>query len=423
MKRSKTLLKILLLLIVSIFIGTILMLGVYSLPTDRIEKHLQESTTLYVQNENKIENWIGNLRYGIIDNSTDSTMLNISLCREYDNTLNNALLNPRYVINEELASEYGSSDINLFLNNKTSGVINYPRYWHGYLLYLIPGLIVTNVGGLKQILMCIEFLLAMLLLYKLSRINPIYMFIYTITLLFINPVTVALNFQNADIYLITIISSILILYFNDWLSKNNRYYLYFSLIGILTAFFDFLTYPLVTLGISLVTMILINNEEIKETVKNIIICSLAWVFGYVGMWFGKWAIASLLTNTNVIEDAINSVVLRSSSLDNNGNSISFIESLSIFKESIHDTSNVILGLLSIIIIIVYMIVSKYKVSINRNTLLELLPYLLIFVMPYVWAFVVRNHFATHQFLEFRTMAISVLTKLIIITKLFKKTNG
>lgn len=398
------------------------MLGVYSLPTDRIEQHLQESTSLYVQKENKVENWVGSLRYGIIDNSTDSIMLNISLCREYDKTIDNALLNPRYEVDDKLASELGSSNINLFLNNKTKGIINYPRYWHGYLLYLIPGLLITNVGGLRQIMMCIEFLLAMLLLYKLSKVNPIYMFVYAISLLFINPITVALNFQNADIYLITILSSIITLYFNDWLKQNNRYYLYFALIGILTVFFDFLTYPLVTLGVSLVTMNIVNNYDIKDAIKNILLCSLSWAFGYIGMWFGKWAVASLLTNTNVIEDAINSVLLRSSNIDNSGNSVSFIESLSIFKESIHDTPHVILGLLSIVIIIVYMIVNKYRFSINSKTLFEVLPYLLIFTMPYAWAFVVRNHFATHQFLEYRTMAISVLAKLIIITKLFKKTN-
>ena len=422
MKRSDLIIKMFMLLIVSIVIGTVLMLGVYSIPNRTIKAHLEESTSLFTQDENKVENWIGSLRYGIIDNSTDSTMLNISLCREYDSVIDNALLNPRYEVDKDLAEKLGSSDLTLFLNNQNGKTINYPRYWHGYLLYLIPGLLITNVGGLKEILMCVEFLLAMLLLYKLSKIDPIYMLAYGVTLLFINPVTVALNFQNADIYLLTIIFSLVILFFNDWLKKNNRYYLLFVLFGILTVYIDFLTYPLVTLGVSLITLCIVNDFDFKESIKDTVICSLCWAFGYIGMWFGKWAVASILTNTNVIEDAINSVLLRSSNVDNTGNSVSFFETLSIFKESIHDTPVVILGFISLVIIFIYMFVNKYKLVVNKETLLNLLPYLLIFTIPYMWVFVVRNHFATHQFLEYRTMAISVLAKLVIIIRLFKKNH-
>ena len=265
-------------------------------------------------------------------------------------------------------------------------------------------------------MMCIEFLLAILLLYKLSKIDPIYMFAYAIALLFINPVTVALNFQNADIYILTLLFSNVILFFNDWLKENNRYYLLFTLIGILTVYFDLLTYPVVTLGVSLITMLLVN----KKSIKDVILCSLSWTLGYLGMWLGKWAIASLLTNTNVIEDAINSITIRSSNLDNSGISVSFIDVMNIFKESIHDTPMVVLGILSIAIIALYMIINKYKPVINKEYFVSIVPFAVVMIIPYAWAFVIRNHFVTHQFLEYRTMAISVLAKLVIIIKLFKK---
>lgn len=420
MKRSNTILKMVIILIVSILLGTILMMGIYSLPTDNIRNNVENSTSLYEKDENKIDNWIGYLRYGKIDNFTDSIMINMALCREYDSTIENALLNPRFRVRENIEN-YSSSDISLFLDkDNVSGTIDYGRYWHGYLLYLVPGLLLMNVGGVRMLMMCVEFLLAMLLLYKLSKLDPIYMFAYAITLLFINPITVALNFQNADIYILTLLFSNIILFFNDWLKKNNRYYLLFTLFGILTSFFDFLTYPIVTLGISLVTVLLLNKKDLKQSLKEVILYSISWAFGYLGMWLGKWVVASLLTDTNVIKDAIESVLLRSSNVDNNGSNISFINALSIFKESIDDVPMTILGVLSVVIIIVYMIINKYKLVINKDYFKSIIPFVIVFIIPYAWAFVVRNHFSTHQFLEYRTMAISVLCKLIIIIKLFKK---
>lgn len=418
--KNNTIIKSILLVLISIVVGTIAMIGLYLLPTDRIESHLNESTSLYNQDENKVDNWIGYLRYAKIDNYTDSLMLNTALCRENDSVIENALLNPHYVSSTELTNKLGNSNISLFLNKENiKGDVNYSRYWHGYLLYLIPSLLFCNVGGTRVLMMIAQFLLAMLLLYKASQISPIHMFAYAVAMLFINPITTVLNFQNADIYLISMISSIFILYKNEWLKEKDRYVLLFTLIGVLTSFFDFLTYPLVTWGFSMITMLIVNNDKLSNQIKNILKCSIVWAFGYIGMWAGKWIVASLFTNENVIMNAINSISFRSSNIDNSGNNVTFKQAIDLLIESINDVPMMFLLILSLVVIGAYMLVNKKFKNISINNLKNNISYLIVGIAPFAWAFVVRNHFATHQFLEYRTMAITVLALLISIIELFK----
>ena len=417
--KNNTIIKSILIVLISIVVGTLALVCVYSLPTKRIEQHLNESTSLYNQDENKVDNWIGYLRYAKIDNYTDALMLNAALCREGDNTIENALLNPHYTVSSELANELGHSNISLFLNEKTiTGVAYYSRYWHGYLLYLIPCLLLCNVGGVRVIMMFVQFLLAMLLLYKISQISPIHMFAYAVTFLFINPITTVLNFQNADVYIISMLASIAVLYLNDWLKENNRYPLIFTLIGVLTSYFDFLTYPLVSWGIPMITMLLINKKDLKEQIKTVICCAIAWAFGYAGMWAGKWLVTSIFTDVNVFTEAFSAIVQRSSSIDNVGEAVSFAKAIDLFVESVNDVPMMLLLILSLSIISLYMFFNKKLKNLCLDNLKGILVYLLVGLAPFVWAFVIRNHFSTHQFLEYRTMAVSVLAILISLIEMF-----
>ena len=79
--------KTFLLIVVSIIAGTLLMIGISALPVDRVVSHVEASSNLYEIGENKVNNWVGDLRYGKIDNSTDFTMLNTAMCREYDSLI------------------------------------------------------------------------------------------------------------------------------------------------------------------------------------------------------------------------------------------------------------------------------------------------------------------------------------------------
>ncbi|MGN1054780.1 MAG: hypothetical protein ACI4P1_05830 [Erysipelotrichaceae bacterium] len=294
------------LVLVSILIGTVLMIGVYAIPNDRLINNVERSTSLYINGENKINNWVGNLRYGRLDNSTDAAMIDIAMCREFDSLIENALLNPLWDLKAEATANNNSSNISLFFEEDCiEGVNNYSRYWHGYLLYLVPGLTLFTVGEMRMFMMSIQFIMAAILLFGIgTKLGIKYMLPYMAAIIFINPITCALNFQNADVYMITMLSCICILYLNDFLNRNKNYYLLFTLAGICIAYFDFLTYPIISFGIPMITYLLMNRKKIKDSLMDIGLCFLFWGAGYVGMWAGKWIVASLFTSENIIADAI-----------------------------------------------------------------------------------------------------------------------
>ena len=116
--KNNIIIKCIVLVIASIIIATILMMGLYSIPTNRIEQKVEFSSNLYEIGENKVNNWVGDLRYGKIDNSTDFVMLNISMCREYDSVIENAMLNPMWSLSKEATAGGNSSNIGLLFDKK-----------------------------------------------------------------------------------------------------------------------------------------------------------------------------------------------------------------------------------------------------------------------------------------------------------------
>lgn len=86
------------------------------------------------------------------------------------------------------------------------------------------------------------------------------------------------------------------------------------MVGLLTAYVDFLTFPLMSLGLPLVY--LLNRSyasKLKDKILRVLQCGIAWGIGYAGMWASKWVVASLLLRRNLIREAVEQVVYRSSS--------------------------------------------------------------------------------------------------------------
>lgn len=414
--RKKVIFKMIALLFLSVLIGALLLAGVYSLPTERIMNNLNDSRTLFVKDENRFDTWTGTwARYAQIDVSTDSLMINTAICREHDSLLDNVLLNPHFKVDKKLAEELGSSDISLFLDEESrNGCVDYVRYWHGYLVYLIPGLIIYNVGSLRTIMLTIQFLLMLVLLYKLSKIDFIYSFIYGITIIYINPITTALNFQNASVYTLSLIFSIIILYFNDYLNQKGRYYLLFALIGITTSYIDLLTYPIVSYGMPAITYLIINKKDYKKLTIDLVLFGLSWIFGYAGMWASKWLLTTLFTDTNAFANAFGSILERSGQIDSGATDISIGRVFFIVYKEFNYVETLSLFLISIVFIVLYSIYRKNNEKINY---LDIIPYIVVLLSSFVWAIALRQHYITHQFLEYRTMAVFVLAIQIILYRL------
>ena len=85
------------------------------------------------------------------------------------------------------------------------------------------------------------------------------------------------------------------------------------------------------------------------------------------------------------------------------------------KESFWDPVNAALCLLYTVVCAGFCLVKKEKLSIDFN---RIIPLLLITLSFFVWVFLARNHYVTHQFLEYRSFAVVVLGFYLLVVELF-----
>lgn len=106
------------------------------------------------------------------------------------------------------------------------------------------------------------------------------------------PMAVSQSLQFSWVFYISIIGAMIVVKFRDQLSKAGRISLFFLVLGMFTSYFDLLTYPLFTWGIPMIWWIVMeeHKEGIKEQLQQVLFCGISWIFGYGGLWAGKWFI-------------------------------------------------------------------------------------------------------------------------------------
>ena len=74
-----------------------------------------------------------------------------------------------------------------------------------------------------------------------------------------------------------------------------------------TVYFDFLTYPLVTLVYPLGIYLYFHGGTPGKGIRGMVGNSAEWGVGYGGMWAAKWILADCLTGSASIRDAMETV--------------------------------------------------------------------------------------------------------------------
>lgn len=417
--------KLIVILVASVVIANCLMIIVYSIPTGRVFSHAKSSADLF--GVAYIDTWAPGIPSATLSYPTDAVMINNAIYQDNNSIVFNAMMNPRY---EDGAGSVVNSLSKVFTydsqksikpkmavvspedsarddNNTTHELetMYYPRYWHGYLLFLKPMLLVLDVSEIKLLMMTAQVFLAAIAIFLINKkIGAGVAFALLTTLVILNPVTVALTFQENTIYVLSLISMILILLFNDRLIRKDNYSVYFIIWGSTTCFFDFLTYPLVTLGLPLCLVVLLNHNSFRTSFLNIIESSAAWSIGYVGLWLGKFISCTILTDYNLLEYGAKSVLFRMG-LDNLGNDQFEMTFMEAFKMNILPLYNWISLLIILIVIAACIVLYKYgyRREPDKGRLACLL---LLSLYPVVWYAGTKNHSYIHYYMTYRELAIT-----------------
>ena len=414
---AKLFLKEILIVVIGVVAGVAALAATYFIPQEKMKENAWESAILMHREGLGSFMW-PTVKMTQLDGYTDGVMLNTAYT-ETDDGIRDILLDTRVQVREINPMESFYEVI--ALENKEYRVETYGRYWHGYQILWRPLLCFFNYGEIRQINMAVQLALVFAFLYLLFLSGEKALAIPFFGMyLFLTPLALFSSMQFSPCFYLMLLTSMALVGLRAYLNDTRRNCL-FLIVGILTAFFDLLTYPFVTLGIPLITYLAVDKEcreNWKKSIKDIVFYSVSWGIGYVGMWGAKWVAASVLTDENVIMDAVNQVKFRSGHYEQGR---SFLTTLKLNFDACNMKS-----IWVVLIAIVLFLLACVILNFRRNGI-KLLPVtaviLVVSLYPFLWYYLTMHHSSDNSYFTWREYSIcvyGVLTALAVNMGLSRK---
>lgn len=400
------LIKMLAVILCAVCAGAILMYAVYCLPTDSMNRHLLESAAVFEEEGSypRYLSWCSST----LDNFTDALML---LTAAYDGE--QPAMEKAMSLYYELTPELGTVE-SLVLHGKSgTATVEYARYWEGYLIFLKPLLALMNYRQLRLLNRIAQLAAAVLLLWLMKRKGYApYILPMLLTWALLPFPATSQSLTCSDVFYISVFGSCVLLLRRERWQGTQRPLFFFLGMGILTSFFDFLTYPLVSFGIP-VCLYFCGEQKpaFVPAMKKFVLFGASWSLGYVGMWAGKWVTASLLTGQDVIQNAIYSVQFRSGTVLAEGDTIRLSD---VYLRNLGEWARSPFFLLFWLFCVaaVVLLLKKDRFSHLRENLI----FLPVACLPLAWYLMARNHSYIHFFFTFKELTIFAFALMCFFTK-------
>lgn len=385
-------------LICGIAVGFLLLCLVHLLPIDKMYQNVLTSKDVI----NSHAQLIPGYESTAIDNYTDSIMLNEAIC-DVDASLVDKVIN-NYQVNYFRQYDQQENLLKYLEGEKGYQYQGYSHYWGGHQVVLKVLLLLFDYSDILVINIIIQFLLMILIIVGLCRHEKQYMVIPFFTaVISIMPFVIAVCLQYSDVFYIALAGSLLIVWQYENIRKE-RMYIIFLLLGMLTSYFDFLTYPFVSLGIPLVFLLTyLEDETLVRKIFYMAQNSILWCLGYAGMWAGKWILGSILSpESGSMHEALSSISYRGSNITDEG----VVNVFDVLMKNLYVYLKwpIILLIGLSVIYFIFQIIRKKKF--NRFNLLPCIPYLLVCLYPIAWYMIAKNHSYEHAFMAYRELSIA-----------------
>lgn len=399
-------------------LGLGLLVAVFLLPDGDMQSNARDSA--YVLQAEGVWPKLPQWHSGMLDNFTDALILGNAAYDGAADPLEHALLACR-------GAFPGANGHASFIRHYIEGEAYafqavYPRYWHGYLLFIRPLLTVLNYSQLRIVNLAAELGVVLLLLWVLYRKEERQLMLPVLLgYLMLGPFGMGKSLQYAPCFYISMLGALGILLLSPR-RREQSYWFVLLLCGILTAYFDFLTYPVATLGVPLIfALALMNTRDTEQSLAVIFKSGYSWGIGYAGMWSMKWILVTLLTDRNGIAEAMNSASFRMSHGDGNGKSYTMLGTLWNNVQTFLSAPAVILVLL----VVIFFLLAFRKEPAERRAALRRqgIPYAVISLLPLCWYAVLLNHSSIHSWFTNRALLVSLTAILVFLCKAWGARRG
>ncbi len=389
--------------LIAALIGTALLAAVSFVPQERVRVHSQES---YNELSTYHHPWqymfnIGESSY-MMDYYTDSLILMESFYTS-DERIDSVLKN--YIADSE---GHSLEEINAF-GRAVGGAEpekTYERYWSGFRIFVRPMLAVTSYYGILKIVSGVYFLLLLITVIALARKSVPAALCFGAAFAAVNPAIISHSLQFTPCFIMAFLFMLWTLYFPE---KTGA--IAFCLFGIIAQFFDFYTYPLITLALPLLLLLCIRPAGTKFT--KIISSVGAWFYGYVTFWVVKLAAVTLFTDTNGFESGIDAFLRRMWVSDRVADKDTYNPAEALRKIAETADMKVILGfvLLAVVGTVLYLALGKGILSEKLGAFGKCA---FLGVTPVIWFVVTAQPVVLHSWFQYRAICVSYAAALIML---------
>ena len=406
LKFSVLIRKGLVLLALLTLIYTLLMLAVTAIPNSMIQRNHDISMKV-LEEEGSYPRYFFKSDASRLDNFTDVRMLDAAVTPE-DHTLT-----------------YNS----MFLLGRV-------QYWQGYLVFLKPLLFFFHLRQIRYLLYVAYFLLFSLVLTELTkRTSTDVVLAFAAAMVATNVLFTSVSLQFFSVYAV--------LYLSLWfyLRRKDRAFctpvsllLFFEAVGSVVCFLDFLTAPLLTLGIPLCVVLLTypfrGEKPWLEKLSVMIGTSACWGVGYAMTFLLKWTVASILMGRNMYIVAFNQLFLRMNGTE---------ELVPDRAEMLQSNVRLILGFrlfsaTELTLAVICLAVLYGAAYLIRRRTVPAQPgagkwdwslagcIALVGLYPYAWYIVFANHSEIHYWFTYRAQGITVFAVAYLLLSALRRAN-
>ncbi|MCM1215351.1 MAG: hypothetical protein NC331_16470 [Lachnospiraceae bacterium] len=283
--------------------------------------------------------------------------------------------------------------------------VEYARYWHGYLVLLKPLLFLTTFNSIRLFAAALQLLLVGLVVMACARRGEDFLgkaFLLSMPFLYYFGLYASLSLS-----ICFYVATGLLLVQLKWdgqIRSQGWYGEFFVLAGMLTSYFDLLTYPLITLGFPLCVCLYLDESGAGKGLRRLVAYSVEWGVGYLGLWAFKWILSDLLTGGNTIKDGIDTILTRTDAAADSTRAAGFF---AVVRQnlSVYCNWGFFLLLAGIAVWLIFHICRRHKM-IGRKSVLEGSLLLLVALFPFVWFFFTQNHSEQHWIYTFKIFSVS-----------------
>ena len=406
--RSRILKNIFSVVIASV-LGMLLLLAVFCLPKDKMFRHVYQSLPI-LEKEFTDGIVLDGYPASLTGNFTDCLMLFFCI---YDNQEHSTLEQVMHMYRGESSEGEGWMP-GVSLRDYCNGIgnvkeVEYSRYWHGYLVILKPLLMLTNLNSIRMLMSVTQLLLIGLIIYYSTIRNEGKLALaFLISFPFFYFASMFMSLSLSICFYIMTIVVLIQLRFHEELDCKNWYMEFFLVTGMATAYFDFLTYPLVTLAFPLVVSLYLDKVSWKTKMQKLTGYSVQWGIGYAGLWVMKWVLSDLLTGSNVIDDAVSTLLSRTGTASNGNKFIGLFLVIDRNLEVYLNWSFYILGIFAIVWLVYYIAKNKQKYC-DLMILKQRMVIISVAMYPIIWYFVTQNHSEEHYMFTCKNIAIIIFS--------------